>query len=81
MKDPMPNVVATMGGTKGIQQVKGGNRYSTVCSGSSGTEFIESCRSRRNASPIYDWMVFWRFLKNYDAGRGVAITQNPRPRP
>jgi hypothetical protein len=28
-------VLATMGGTKGIKQVKGGNRYSTVCSRSS----------------------------------------------
>jgi hypothetical protein len=41
----------------------------TVCLREAGTEFIESCRSRRNPSPIYDWIVFWRFLKNYDAGR------------
>jgi hypothetical protein len=27
----------------------------TVCLREAGTEFIESCRSRRNPSPIYDW--------------------------
>jgi hypothetical protein len=34
---------------------------------------IKLSRSRgslhRNLSPIYGWIVFWRFLKNYDAGR------------